>query len=241
MKTAYIIAPLALALVGLASPAQAAPPDPTGGKFTIEEAAKGLAGKGTLTAKIETSLGTFHCELFEQQAPNTVANFVGLARGIRPFLNPTTGTWDKRAFYDDLVFHRVIPTFMIQGGDIKGNGTGEPGYTILDEKNGPNRFDRGGVMAMANRGPNTAGSQFFITEQEQPPLDDGGGAGGHYQIFGHCAEVDLVKKITRVPRNGSDRPLQDVKIVKVTIERGAKEPAMTPKGPGKPAPAKPAK
>ena len=103
---------------------------------------------------------------------------VGLARGLRPFLDPGTSEWVKRPFYDGLVFHRVIPSFMIQGGDIRGNGSGEPGYTIPDEKNAPHKFDRGGVLAMANRGSNTGGSQFFITEQAQPPLDDGGAAGG---------------------------------------------------------------
>ena len=246
MKIADIIAPLALTLLGLHGSAYGAAPDPVAGKFGLDEATKGLSGKGTLTATIETSLGTFHCELFEQNAPLTVANFVGLARGLRPFLNPTTGVWEKRAFYDGLTFHRVIPTFMIQGGDIKGNGTGEPGYTIQDEKNAPNKFDRGGVMAMANRGPNTAGSQFFITEQPQPPLDDGGAAGGHYQIFGHCPEVALVTKIAGVPRTQMDRPMTDVKIVKVTIERVSKEAlTQTPKTAGKPgtkpaAPAKPA-
>ncbi|HNI59199.1 MAG TPA: peptidylprolyl isomerase [Pseudomonadota bacterium] len=239
MKTSHLALTLSLSLAGFSGLALAAPPDPTGGKFTIEEATKGL-GKGTLTAKIETTMGAFHCELFEQDAPGTVANFVGLARGLRPFVDPGTGDWVRRPFYDGLIFHRVIPTFMIQGGDIKGNGTGEPGYTIVDEKNAPHSFSRGGILAMANRGRNTGGSQFFITEQEQPPLDDGGAAGGHYQIFGQCPEVDLVKKIARVPRNPMDRPLSDVKITKVTIERVSKEPAQTPKTAAKPA-AKPSK
>jgi len=242
MKIAQLIAPLALALVGLPGAAHAADPDPVAGKFSLADATKGLTGTGKLTAKIETTLGTFVCELFEQDAPLTVANFVGLARGLRPFLDPKTGQWQKRPFYDGLTFHRVIPSFMIQGGDIKGNGTGEPGYTITDEKNAPHKFDKGGIMAMANRGPNTAGSQFFITEAPQPPLDDGGMAGGHYQIFGQCPEhVDLVKKISRVPRTPMDRPMTDINIVKVTIERQSKEPAQTPKTPpAKPA-AKPAK
>lgn len=241
MNTASLSVVLGFVLAGLPLAALAAPPDPVGGKFTVEEAVKGIAGKGPLTAHIETSMGSFHCELFEQNAPITVANFVGLARGLRPFLNPATGVWEKKPFYDGLTFHRVIPSFMIQGGDIKGNGTGEPGYTIPDEKNAPYRFDRGGVLAMANRGPNTAGSQFFITEAPQPALDDGGAAGGHYQIFGQCQEVQLVGKIAGVPRTPMDRPMTDVKITKVTFERASKEPAQTPKGtPAKPA-AKPAK
>lgn len=207
--------------------------DPLGAKFSIEDATKGL-GKGVLTARIDTSLGVFRCELFEQDAPVTVANFVGLARGLRPFLDPGTSEWVKRPFYDGLTFHRVIPNFMIQGGDVKGNGSGDPGYSIPDERNASHTFDRGGVMAMANRGANTGGSQFFITEQPQPALDDGGAARGHYQIFGQCAEVELVKKIARVPRSGADKPLADVKINKITIERVSKEPlSPTPKTAGK--------
>jgi peptidyl-prolyl cis-trans isomerase A (cyclophilin A) len=218
----------------LTLPVAARAQDPTGGKFSIADATHGLTGSGPLSATIETNLGSFHCELFDKDAPSTVANFVGLARGLRPFLDPTSGQWVKRPFYDGLGFHRVIPAFMIQGGDIRGNGTGEPGYTILDEKNAPHKFDRGGVLAMANRGPNTAGSQFFITERDTPFLDDGGRAGGHYQIFGQCQEVDLVKKITAL-RGPGDRPTQDVKIVKVTISRGG---AAAPAAKGTATPAK---
>lgn len=226
----------------VSAPCGAAAPDPAGGKFTIEEAVKGVAGSGPLTAVIETSMGSFTCELFEKDAPNTVANFVGLARGLRPFLNPKTQDWVKKPFYEGLTFHRVIPSFMIQGGDINGNGTGEPGYTIPDEKNAPHKFDRGGVMAMANRGPNTGGSQFFITEGPTPALDDGGRTGGHYQIFGQCEPVDLVKKISGVPRDGRDKPFQEVTIKKVTINRGGNEPAAvdkTGKAGGKVPPKKP--
>ncbi len=195
------------------------PSDPLGGKFTIEEAVKGVTGTGQLTAAIQTSLGEFTCELFEKDAPSTVANFVGLARGLRPYRDPVSGQWVKKPFYDGLTFHRVIPTFMIQGGDIKGNGTGEPGYTILDEKNEPHRFDSGGMLAMANRGPNTAGSQFFITEGPTQMLDDGARPGAHYQIFGKCSPIDLVQKISGQPRDGRDKPLQDLKILKVTVSR----------------------
>jgi peptidyl-prolyl cis-trans isomerase A (cyclophilin A) len=196
-----------------------AEPDPLAGKFDIGAATAGLTGAGKLTAVIETSQGTFNCELFEQDAPGTVANFVGLARGLRPFANPSTGKWEKKPFYDGLVFHRVIPGFMIQGGDFTGKGSGSIGYEILDETNGSHRFDKGGVMAMANRGRNTGTSQFFITERATPALDDGGAAGGHYQIFGQCAEVELVKKIAATPRDPGDRPREDVKIVKVTVKR----------------------
>lgn len=237
MKLPYGMLAAALVVAPLwAGTAQAAGTDPHAGKFTIAEATKGITGSGKLTAVIETSMGTFHCELFEQDAPTTVANFVGLARGLRSFRDPKTGDWAKKPYYDGLIFHRVIPGFMIQGGDITGTGSGQIGYEILDEKNAPHKFDKGGVLAMANRGPNTASSQFFITENATPPLDDGGRAGGHYQIFGQCDEVDLVKKIAATPRNPMDRPLQDVQMVKVTIKRGAEggtkaAPASPTKGP----------
>ena len=107
--------------------------DPAKGQFTLEQATKGLSGSGPLTAKIETTLGTFNCELYDKQAPLTVANFVGLARGLRPFKDPKTGKWvEKKPYYDGLIFHRVIPGFMIQGGDIAGTGTGGPGYEFQD-------------------------------------------------------------------------------------------------------------
>jgi peptidyl-prolyl cis-trans isomerase A (cyclophilin A) len=207
-----------LAILSVSTLALAAD-DPAGGKFAIADATHGIAGKGPLIATITTNLGGFTCELFEKDAPVAVANFVGLARGLRPFLDPKTGEWVKRPYYDGLIFHRVIPKFMIQGGDIEGTGRGGPGYAIKDEKNLPHKFDKGGVLAMANRGPDTAGSQFFITEQATPMLDDGMRPGAHYQIFGECHEVDLVKKITAL-RGPGDRPTQDVKIEKVTIARG---------------------
>ena len=199
--------------------------DPLSGKFSIEEATRSLAGQGVLTAVIDTTMGTLTCELFEKDAPNTVANFVGLARGLRPFRDPISGDWKKTSFYDGLVFHRVIPGFMIQGGDVTGRGSGNIGYSIQDETNVPHSFGQGGMMAMANRGPNTGDSQFFITEGPTPALDDGGRAGGHYQIFGQCKEVALVKSIARVPRDGMDRPMQEVRIKRVTIERRKGEPA----------------
>jgi len=101
--------------------------DPAKGNFTIDQATKGLTGSGALMAKIETNIGTINCELFEKQAPKTVANFVGLARGVRPFKDPKSGKWEKKPFYDGLIFHRVIPGFMIQGGDPEGTGRGNPG------------------------------------------------------------------------------------------------------------------
>lgn len=239
LRTSFLGALTALALSSAlpgAAHAQAGG-DPLAGKFSIEDATRGLPGQGTLTAVIETSMGSFSCELFEKDAPNTVANFVGLARGLRPFRDPTSGDWKKKAFYDGLIFHRVIPGFMIQGGDVTGRGSGNVGYSISDEKNAPHSFATGGMMAMANRGPNTGDSQFFITEGPTTALDDGGRAGGHYQIFGQCKEVALVKSIARVPRDGMDRPMQEVRIKRVLIERrkGEPAPAVTPG----PAPATP--
>jgi len=189
--------------------------DPTGGNFTLEEATKGLSGKGQLMATIETSMGSFKCELYDKQSPRTVANFAGLARGVRPWKDPKTGEWVKKPFYDGLTFHRVIPEFMIQGGDPLGNGTGNPGYKFDDETQNGLRFDKPGLLAMANAGPNTNGSQFFITERDSIP-----NLNGHYNIFGQCEPVELVKKIARVQRDPADRPLQPVVMKKVTISRG---------------------
>ncbi len=188
----------------------------------LEDAEKGLKGSGTLEAKIDIEqggkpLGTFTCELYEKQTPKTVANFVGLARGLQPWKDPKTGTWMKKPFYDGLTFHRVIPGFMIQGGDPKGNGTGDPGYSFEDEFVPDLKMDKGGVLAMANRGPATNGSQFFITEKGAPWLT------GKHTIFGACEPVDLVTKITGVPRGPRDVPTEAVTIKKVTISRGAKK------------------
>ena len=228
-----LVAGMLLALPALA----AADSDPLAGKFSISDATQGLHGSGRLMAVIDIAqgamkLGSFHCELFEKDAPNTVANFVGLARGLRPFRDPGTRQWVKRPYYDGLIFHRVIPSFMIQGGDVTGSGSGQIGYSIPDEKNEPHKFDRGGVLAMANRGRNTADAQFFITEVAKPYLDDGGLPGSHYQIFGQCQEVDLVRKIATTP-SANDRPQQDVKITKVTIQREGAAPSAPKQGPAK--------
>ena len=185
----------------------------------LADAVKGLKGKGPLLAKLDIDgsgiKGTITCELFEAQAPLTVANFVALARGLRSWVDPKTGSQVKRPLYDGTIFHRVIPEFMIQGGDPKGTGTGDPGYSFADEFKDELRFDKGGVLAMANRGPATNGSQFFITEKETPWLN------GRHTIFGQCDNVMLVKKIARVSAGQGGRPSADVVIKKVTIQRGA--------------------
>ena len=206
---------LALSLVGVAA-ARADDDDPAKGHFTLDEATKGLAGSGPLTAKIDTTLGAFTCELYDKQAPVTVANFVGLARGLRPWKDPKSGNWVKKPFYDGLIFHRVIPQFMIQGGDPLGTGTGNPGYRFEDEFSPDLKFDKPAILAMANAGPATNGSQFFITEGTPEHLT------GRHTIFGHCDPLSLVSKITGVERGQRDKPVTDVVIKKVTISRGKK-------------------
>src|SRR5579871_6685885 len=140
----------------------------------LADAVKGVKGSGPLFAVIDVETkglkGTFHCQLFEDKAPITVANFVALARGLRAFKDPASGQWVKRPFYDGLIFHRVIPEFMIQGGDPEKNGRGGPGYEFADEFSPDLKLDKGGILAMANKGPGTNGSQFFITEVATPWL-----------------------------------------------------------------------
>ena len=169
------------------------------------------------TAVIETDQGTMHCELFPKIAPKNVANFIGLAEGAKEWRHPLNNRMVHFRLYDGTVFHRVIPGFMIQGGDPAGNGAGGPGYFLPDEISGDYRFDKPGRMALANDGKDHNGSQFFITETPQPSLS------GRFTIIGQCdaATVTLVKKIARMPRNkaNNDRPFDPVKINKVTIER----------------------
>jgi len=190
----------------------AAPDDPLGGQWTLDDAVKGLPGDGQLIATIDTEMGKLECKLLEDKAPLTVANFVGLARGIRPWKDPT-GEWVKKPAYDGTVFHRIIRGFMIQGGDPKGNGTGEPGYVIPDEIWEGGRHDRPGLLCMANRGPNTNGAQFFITDDAAPHLDGG------YTIFGECTPLDTIHKIASV-EVVRDRPKSPPKIKSIKIKRG---------------------
>lgn len=188
------------------------------------------------TIVIDTTMGRLTCKTFDKQAPNAVANFVGLAEGTKDWtINATSAKQHAKRFYDGLTFHRVIPGFMIQGGDPVGDGSGDPGFYIADEIDPSLTFSVPGRLAMANSGPNTNGSQFFITEDAVDHLN------GKYSIFGQCDahSVLLVASIARVERNKDDKPLVPVVINRVTIVRDgqamppppATPPAATSTGP----------
>lgn len=191
-------------------------PDPLAGKFPLAAATKGLPSGRKLSATLETGYGNIECTLYADKTPNTVANFVGLARGLRPFWDPKSASWVKRPLFDGTSFHRTIADFMIQGGDHLGDGTGQVGYVIPDEIVGLSH-DRAGLLCMANRGANTNGGQFFITDAAAPHLTQM----GTYTIFGECGPVDIIHRIARAPRPNpaSERPDPVVPIKKVTISR----------------------
>jgi peptidyl-prolyl cis-trans isomerase A (cyclophilin A) len=164
-------------------------------------------------ATLETTKGAIRVRLFPDTAPKTVENFVGLATGTRSWQDPRTGAEQQRPLYDGTIFHRVIPDFMIQGGDPLGTGTGGPGYSFEDEVSGPRRFDRPGYLAMANAGPNTNGSQFFITQVPTPWLD------GKHTIFGEVVDgMEVVDAIAGSERDARDRPLQELRLERVVIQ-----------------------
>jgi peptidyl-prolyl cis-trans isomerase A (cyclophilin A) len=165
-------------------------------------------------ARFDTTEGSFTIKLFDKEAPKTVANFVGLADGSKEWKDPVTGEASKKPFYDGVVFHRVINGFMIQGGDRLGQGTGGPGFRFEDEFHPSLRHDRAGILSMANAGPNTNGSQFFITLGPQPHLDR------RHTVFGAVVDgMDVVRKIGGVPTGRQDRPVTPIVMNKVTIER----------------------
>jgi len=192
------------------------------------------ADAGNPAAIIHTTAGDLHCTLFPKIAPIGVENFIGLAEGTKDWTSPVTHAKKHGVpLYDGTIFHRVIPEFMIQGGDPAGNGTGDPGYKFKNETSSTLKFDRPGRLAYANAGPDTNGSQFFITEVAYASLNGG------YTIFGQCddAAVALVKKIARMLRGANDMPNNPVKITHIEIRHaGAKadKPAA-----GKPTAAKP--
>jgi len=166
-------------------------------------------------AVFTTSEGTFKVKLFDQEVPNTVANFVGLAEGTKDFTDPKTGQKTKRPFYDGLVFHRVIEGFMLQGGCPLGTGTGGPGYKFGDEFDAKLRHAKPGILSMANAGPGTNGSQFFVTLAATPWLDN------KHSVFGEVVEgMDVVNRIGAAPTSKpGDRPLKPITINSVKIEK----------------------
>ena len=165
-------------------------------------------------AHFETTLGNFTVELFDTQAPKTVANFVGLVEGTKEWTHPQTGQKHKKPYYDGIIFHRIIDGFMIQGGDPLGQGYGGPGFQFEDEFHPELRHDRPGILSMANAGPNTNGSQFFIILGPTPHLDR------RHSVFGAVVNgLDVVKQIGHVKTDKTDRPLTPVEMKRVTIER----------------------
>ncbi len=210
------------------------------------------------TAIIKTTAGELKCELFPDKAPKAVANFIGLAKGTKEWKDPAGKPVHGKPLYDGVIFHRTIPDFMIQGGDPTGTGSGDVGFDFPDELHADLLFDQPGRLAMANRGPNTNSSQFFITEKELPFLnpcfDPNGCMGGRrppnsgYTIFGQCDadSVELVKKIARMPcqggapcSNGNSRPQSPVKIIHIEISSGGKSAPAKPAAKKSTAPVKP--
>jgi len=172
--------------------------------------------KGPVYATFKTSMGDIVVQLFEDKAPNTVANFVGLANGSKEWTDPKTQEKVKKPLYSGTIFHRVIPGFMIQGGDPLGNGTGGPGYRFADEFHPDLKHSKAGILSMANAGPNTNGSQFFITHVATPNLDN------RHSVFGEVIRgQDVVVAIGNVPRDFNNRPVKDVTIKEIVITRGS--------------------
>ncbi|HEY3972387.1 MAG TPA: peptidylprolyl isomerase [Candidatus Sulfotelmatobacter sp.] len=236
---AILILILAVGLSGWAQTAPAAKPSAAAKPATPAASTKPIA-------VIDTTVGKMTCTLFPDKAPIGVANFIGLANGTKDWKNPVSGSTKHGVpLYDGTIFHRVIPDFMIQGGDPAGNGSGDPGYKFKNEVSDDLTFDQPGRLAYANAGPGTNGSQFFITEVATPHLNGG------YTIFGQCDEatVTLVKQIARMASDpATNKPFRPVKINHISIVRGgaaktgttatkkpaAATPATTPKAPTSP-------
>jgi peptidyl-prolyl cis-trans isomerase A (cyclophilin A) len=216
MTLRYIALVLAFSLPALAQSTESLPDAPS----TTSQAKPPVIPTGP-TAVIDTSMGRLTCKLYDKQAPVTVANFIGLAEGTKDWTDDKTmQKVHGRRYYDGTTFHRVIPNFMIQGGDRTGTGMGDPGYFFQDEIDPSLTFDEPGRLAMANSGPGptgggTNGSQFFITETAVPELN------GKHTIFGQCDahSVLLVASIARVPRDQNDKPLIPVTVNRITIVR----------------------
>ena len=220
LSHALLISALSAALASLAVAQQTTPPATPAPAQELPDAPQATAAAmihpNGPTVIMDTSMGRITCQFYQQQAPKAVANFIGLAEGTIDWTDPTTKKKQHhKRYYDDTTFHRVIPGFMIQGGDPAGTGMGDPGFSFDDEFDPNLNFDQPGKLAMANSGPNTNGSQFFITEQAYDSLNQ------HYTLFGQCDEssVLVVKTIGLVERDGNDKPLTPVILKKVTIVR----------------------
>jgi peptidyl-prolyl cis-trans isomerase A (cyclophilin A) len=225
MRNAFLVLVL-LPIAAFALAAQSSTQATPAAKAPVHKAAT-----GNPTAIIKTTVGDMTCTLFPDKAPIGVANFIGLATGTKDWKTVKGVTKHGVPLYDGTIFHRVIPDFMIQGGDPAGDGTGDPGYKFKNEVSSDLRFDKPGRLAYANAGPNTNGSQFFITEVAVPHLN------GNYTIFGQCdeASVTLVKQIARMTKDPSnDRPFRPVKITHIAITHAAAA-AAKPATPAKPA------
>ena len=204
-----IIAVITLAFLAACATTPTPPPEPV----AVQAPAPAPAPAGRLVATIVTTMGDIVCDLFPDKAPKTVANFTGLAEGTKEWTDPVSGQKVKRPLYSGTTFHRVIPDFMIQGGDPKGDGTGGPGYQFEDECLPGLKFDVPGRLAMANAGPGTNGSQFFVTEAPVEPLNM------KHTIFGQCCSPEVVKAIARAPRDMKDKPWTKVIIKEIKISR----------------------
>lgn len=212
------------------APAAAGAISPTTPPLSLEQALAGLKGSGAPLATLELSsegkpLGRVRCELLADKAPQAVAAFVGLARGLLAFKDPHNGQWQKKLFYDGMPIHRVIADFMLQGGDPKCSGdaqcmfspgSGDPGFVLPDEIRPELRFDQGGLLALANRGAGTGGSQFFITVRAATWLT------GHHTIFGLCDNLPLLEKLSQVETSPNDVPKIPILIQRLTVSRKPK-------------------
>jgi peptidyl-prolyl cis-trans isomerase A (cyclophilin A) len=214
LKNILLVPALAAAFAAVSASAQQSTPSTE----ELPDAPTATAAVTTVpngpTVVMDTSMGRITCQFYQRQAPKAVANFIALATGTKDWTDPRTKkVQHNKPLYDGTVFHRVIPEFMIQGGDPLATGMGDPGYSFDDELDPNLNFDRPGRLAMANSGPNTNGSQFFITEVAYDALNQ------HYTLFGQCdaASVEVVKAITHVQRDGDDKPLTPVVLEKVTI------------------------
>lgn len=167
----------------------------------------------SLTARLKTTAGDIHCDLFWRKTPRAVATFMGLASGKREWVDPETGELVERPFYDGVTFFRTVPDFTIQTGDRTNTGREGPGFTFDDEIRQELRFDRPGMLAFANTGPNTNGSQFFVTLRAAPHLND------RHTIFGECSDLEVVRAIANAPTNASGVPLKPVRVLGIEFSR----------------------